>query len=180
MCITELYIVFTITCQNQYLLCVYLTGPVYITRSPGGGTSFTVAESVTLTCMVSGSPMSYSWSRTCTGCNDSDLTGIDQSVLTVATVRARDTGSYTCTVTDGGTTMSTATISRVEGKNTFCTCTCLIHSRKKAVFSVNVQYIVDNIEKSYWYQINYYKCTSIGTCPTCRPHYSMGTNSMHL
>ena len=91
-----------------------LKGLVYITSSPGGGTSFPVAQSVTLTCMTSGSPTSYSWSRTCTGCDDDDLTGTDQSVLSVANVRARDTGSYTCTV--DGTMMSTATISRVEGK----------------------------------------------------------------
>ena len=89
---------------------------MYITRSPGGGTSFPVTQSVILTCMASGSPTSYSWSKTCTGCDDNDLTGTDQSVLTVANVRARDTGSYTCTV--DGTMMSTATISRVEGK--FC------------------------------------------------------------
>ena len=101
--------------------CVCITVPVYITSSPGGGTSFPVAQSVTLTCMASGSPASYSWSRTCTGCDDNDLTGTDQSVLTVANVRARDTGSYTCTV--DGTMMSTATISRVEGKFEIYRCT---------------------------------------------------------
>jgi len=96
-----------------------ITGPVYITRSPGGGTSFPVAQSVTLTCNISGSGTSgtYSWTRMCTDCDDNDLTGTDQNVLSVTNVRARDTGNYTCTVTDGGMMvgMSTATISRVEG-----------------------------------------------------------------
>ena len=109
---------------------MYITGPVYITRSPGGRTSFPVAQSVTLTCMISGGPTgseSYSWSSNCSPDCDGDLTGTDQSVLSVANVRARDTGSYTCTVTDGGTIMSTATISRVEGNYIFCCARVNVH-----------------------------------------------------
>ena len=106
-----------IICMSYVITTI---GPVYITRSPGGGISFPVAHSVTLTCMISGSPtgsVSYSWSSSCSPDCDGDFIGTDQSILTVANVRARDTGSYTCTVTDGGVMvgMSTATISRVEG-----------------------------------------------------------------
>jgi len=101
---------------------VYISGPVYITRSPGGGTSFPVAQSVTLTCMASGSPTAYSWTSSCSPDCDGDLTGTDQNVLSVANVRARDTGNYTCTATDGGMMMSTATISRVEGNYNFFFC----------------------------------------------------------
>ena len=110
--------------QQTSLACAYVIttiGPVYITRSPGGGTSFPVAQSVTLTCMISGSPTgseSFSWSSSCSPDCDGDLTGTDQSILIVANVRARDTGNYTCTVLDSGTMllgMSTATINRVEG-----------------------------------------------------------------
>ena len=106
------------------------TGPVYITRSPGGGISFPVAQSVTLTCMISGSPTgseSYSWSSSCSPDCDGDFIGTDQRVLSVTNVRARDTGNYICTVMDSGAMvlgMSVATIDRVEGKNTFCTSTC--------------------------------------------------------
>jgi len=102
------------------LLPLYV-GPVYIIRSPEGGTSFPVTQSIILTCMISGSPtgpVSYSWSSSCSPDCDGDFTGTDQSILIVANVRARDTGSYTCTVTDGSMMMvgmSTATINRVEG-----------------------------------------------------------------
>ena len=101
---------------------IVTTGPVYITRSPEGGTVFPIAQSVTLTCLISGSSTSptYAWSSSCSSDCDGDLTGTDQSELSVANVRARDTGSYTCTVTDGSTViMSTATISRVSGNYTF-------------------------------------------------------------
>ncbi|XP_065918563.1 hemicentin-1-like isoform X2 [Dysidea avara] len=94
--------------------------PVYISRSPGGRISFPVAQSAILICTISGSltgTETFSWSSSCSPNCDGDLTGTDQSELSVTNLRARDTGSYTCTVTDGGVMVrvSTATISRVEG-----------------------------------------------------------------
>ena len=100
--------------KNSYI------GPVYISRSPGGRISFPVAQSAILICTISGSltgTETFSWSSSCSPNCDGDLTGTDQSELSVTNLRARDTGSYTCTVTDGGVMVrvSTATISRVEG-----------------------------------------------------------------
>ena len=73
-----------------------------------------------LTCTISGSltgTETYSWISSCSPDCDDDFTVTDQSELSIMNVRARDSGSYTCTVTDGSTLIgvSTATINRVEG-----------------------------------------------------------------
>ena len=104
--------------------CFTTLGPVYISRSPGGGIRFPVAQSITFICTISGSVSgteTYSWSSSCSPDCDGDLTGTDQSILSLTNVRARDTGSYNCTVTDSGVMigMSTATVDRVEGTSLY-------------------------------------------------------------
>ena len=110
--------------QRLYCVVLIIAGPVYVTRNPGGEISFPVAQPVTLTCTSSNDPtgnLSYSWSSSCSPACDSDVSSTNQSELLVTVLRARDTGNYTCTITDDGIIVgkSTATICRVEGIHFF-------------------------------------------------------------
>ena len=126
------------TCAAQYFKIVYciahiITGPVYITRSPGGGTSFPLAHPVTLTCILHNGPagnVSYNWSSSCSSNCDGDLSGTNHRELSVIVLRARDIGNYTCTITNGGVIIgeSTASISGAKGTHLFL---CLLEKMKQ-------------------------------------------------
>jgi hypothetical protein len=113
----------TVTSEAAYLIVLDVPSAPVITTQPRAVTA-TVGTAATFTVVVTGTaPLTYVWQSSTDGSTWSDVTGVDEATLTVATTLADDGTQYRCVVSNdlGTVTSETALLAVTEAANNAAT-----------------------------------------------------------